>query len=274
MPPTPTPRSHTPKGRRARARILAAAERLLAVRGFHGTSVRDVAAAARLPLASVVYHFARKEQLYAAVLEAIGGELHRAIVAAGAGAGAAEAGPLARADAFARALVRWSLGNPGRVRLLLRELLDNPARVARASRLPLAPVLTEAAALVGATGATGAAPAVPELAVLHVVGAVSYVVAAQPTVARIVGPARAARLAAASEREAIACARRVLGLPATIDPGKETPDAERPPGRARPARARAPRAEDDGRRARAVDDPGGGVHRPGAPRARARAPVP
>ncbi len=209
---TPSPRSHTPKGRRARARIVAAAERLLAIRGFHGTSMRDVASAARLPLATIVYHFARKELLYAAVLDAIGGAVVRELASGGGGAGAGGTGadPRARADAAACALVRWSLRNPSRVRLLLRELLDNPARVARASRLPLAPVLVEATALVGAGARAGAHP---ELAVLHVVGAVSYVVAAQPTVARIVGPARAARLAAASEREAIACARRVLGLP-------------------------------------------------------------
>ena len=70
-------RSHTPKGQRARAQILAVAEELLVERGFHGTSVRDIATAAKLPLATVVYHFARKEQLYAAVLQAIADDLMR-----------------------------------------------------------------------------------------------------------------------------------------------------------------------------------------------------
>jgi AcrR family transcriptional regulator len=250
--------------------------------------MRDIAAAARLPLATAVYHFARKEQLYAAVLEAIGAELVRELVGATAGDD-----PPARVDAFARALVRWSIDHPGRVRLLLRELLDNPARVARAGKLPLAPVLAEAAALVGAGAQLGGSP---ELAVLHVVGAVSYTVAAQPTVARIVGPARAARLAGAYEDEAIAFARRALGLPpanpanpappqppapSPLPPpppsptaAKETRHAASPPGRARPPRARAPRAPDDRRRARAVDAPRGRVRRRGAPRARVAAAVP
>jgi AcrR family transcriptional regulator len=220
-------RSSTPKGRLARDRILGAAEKLLATSGFHGTSMRDVAAAARLPLANVVYHFARKEQLYAAVLGAIADQLMRALAAELATAGAP---PLARLAAFAGALVRWSVEHPGRVRLLMRELLDNPARVARASRLPLAPFLDQATHLVAEAGTSGAEP---ELAVLHAVGGLSYVVAAAPTVARIVGAARARELAAAREAEALAFVHRVLGV---HDHATGAPDPARPP-RARSSRA-------------------------------------
>jgi AcrR family transcriptional regulator len=190
-------RSHTPKGQRARGRILAAAEGLLVTHGFHGTSVRDIAGAAELPLATVVYHFARKEQLYAAVLGAIADELM------------AELATVHDADGFVTALVRWTRTRPRRVVLLLRELLDNPARLASASRFPLAPFLARAAELVA--GTPGAA--VPELAVLHVVGGASYVTAAWPTVERIVGRSRARQLAQRRDAEAIAFARRALGLP-------------------------------------------------------------
>ena len=47
-------RSQTPKGQRARAKILAAAETLLVTRGFHGTSVRDIAAAAGLLIGPIL----------------------------------------------------------------------------------------------------------------------------------------------------------------------------------------------------------------------------
>jgi len=191
-------RSHTPKGRRATARILAAAERLLAARGFHGTSVRDVAAAARLPLATVVYHFARKERLYAAVLDGIAAELMAdldEVEAAGAGL---------RAAAFARVVVAWTARNPGRVRLVVRELLDNPSRVARAARLPLATFLERAARLVAPRRRA------PELAVLHAIGGISYAIVAWPTLGRIVGGARLRELAAAYEREAIGFTLRAL----------------------------------------------------------------
>jgi AcrR family transcriptional regulator len=215
-------RSHTPKGQLSRARILRAAEPLLAARGFHGTSMRDVADAAGVPLASVVYHFARKEKLYAAVLGDIADELLSAI---------GEPGDLAAA---ARALVRWSVRHPGRVRLLTRELLDNPARVSRARSLPLAPVLTTLAEAVGRAGHP-----YPEIAVMHVFGAVSYVVAAHPTVRRIVGPDRDRELVEKYEDEAVAFACRTFQ--------KEQADASRSSDRARPEGPRAPRGEDDGR---------------------------
>ena len=202
-------RSHTPKGQRARERILRSAERLLVTHGFHGASMRDVAKAAGLPLATVVYHFARKEQLYAALLHEIGAE----VVAT-----------LDQTDDFVAALVRWTIEQPGRVKLLLRELLDNPTRVKTATQLPLAPFLERAAALLG----------VGEVAVLHVVGALSYVVAAWPTVDRIVGAKRARLLHAGYEREAIAFARRAL----------EEAHGSSTASSARPSRARAPRARD------------------------------
>jgi len=161
--------------------------------------------------------------------------------------------PDAALDALAVAIVRWAAEEPARVKLLLRELLDNPARVAKASRLPLAPFLERASALVAARSAAFAtAPGAdvvgrgsstgprvgdalgdpggrgygafgvagtPEVAVLHLVGAISYFVAAWPTVERIVGDARAKQITASYEREAIAFARRMLGVAPLGAPG-------------------------------------------------------
>jgi AcrR family transcriptional regulator len=195
-------RSTTPKGRRQRDRLVEAAEGLFASRGFHGASMRELAAGAGLPLATAVYHFARKEQLYAAVLSAIADQLTVEVLGAAAG----------DLDRFVRALVQWSLANPRRVELLLRELLDNPPRVAKAAKLPLAPFLIGATALVAEAQRAGLVEvASPELAVLHVVGGISYIVAAQPTVARIVGATRAKVLAQGAQREAIALASHSLG---------------------------------------------------------------
>jgi AcrR family transcriptional regulator len=205
--------------------------------------MRDIAAAAKLPLATTVYHFARKEQLYAAVLSDIAAELERELdeailarITVPLDAREIESG--AALDAFVLALVRWMRTQPGRVKLLLRELLDNPARVARASQLPLAPFLERAASLVAVQRGTSvpwgpAAPrkanaaqaarfdvgGMPEVAVLHLVGALSYFVAAWPTVERMLGPARAKQLDAIYERDAIDFARRALGIePRPHDP--------------------------------------------------------
>lgn len=204
-------KSHTPKGQRAREAILAAAEALFVEHGFHGASMRDIAAGAELPLATVVYHFARKEQIYGELLREIADEL---------------VAELERSGDFVVTLVRWAQTRPGRVKLLLRELLDNPVRVKKAAQLPLGPFLERAAAMTGG-----------ELGVLHVVGAISYVVAAWPTVERIVGSDRARKLQAGYEREAIAFARRALG---------EEPHGSRPASPARPPRARTPRTRDHG----------------------------
>lgn len=203
MPTAPSPlRSHTPKGRAARENVLQAAEALLAAHGFHGTSMRDVAQAAGVPLASALYHFAKKEQLHAAVLGGIAEDLEARLGKALGREGSHEA----RLDGLIDALLDWADERPGRVRLLLRELLDNPSRVAKAAHLPLAPVLRTMTAFVS----EGAAPIASETAVLHVVGAISYVVAARPTVDRIVGQTRAKVLLARYREDARRFARRAL----------------------------------------------------------------
>jgi AcrR family transcriptional regulator len=51
-----------------RERILDAAERLFAERGFAGTSLRDITSAARVNLAAVNYHFGSKDELFLAVV--------------------------------------------------------------------------------------------------------------------------------------------------------------------------------------------------------------
>jgi AcrR family transcriptional regulator len=222
-------RSQTPKGQRARVRILRAAEDLFVDRGFHGASIRDIATAADLPLATLVYHFARKEQLYAALLHDIGGRLIARLDAAIVEGGS-------KIEAFVNALVQWAGEQPGRVKLLLRELLDNPTRVRKAQQLPLAPFLERAAALIEEGRRTGQVNVgSAEVAVLHLVGAVSYVVAAWPTVDRIVGAERARRIHGSYEREAIAFAKRALGF-------EETAHGSRPTSSARSSRARSPRA--------------------------------
>lgn len=52
-----------------RTRILDAAERLIAERGFHGVSLREITAEARANTAAIHYYFRRKEDLHAAVVD-------------------------------------------------------------------------------------------------------------------------------------------------------------------------------------------------------------
>src|SRR5437667_11862097 len=54
-----------------KARILAAAEEIFAVKGFAGASTREIAALARVNISSLHYHWESKETLYFAVFQNI-----------------------------------------------------------------------------------------------------------------------------------------------------------------------------------------------------------
>lgn len=58
------------KGERTRARIIQAAHRLFIERGYHGTSMRQIAEQAGLALGGIYNHFNSKEDIFAAVMMA------------------------------------------------------------------------------------------------------------------------------------------------------------------------------------------------------------
>lgn len=82
----------------ARQRILSAAAQLYAVRGFEGTSMRDIADAAGVTKPLIFYHFASKERLYASLLE-------EALVACRVGGEAILNEPLSATERLRRFLV-------------------------------------------------------------------------------------------------------------------------------------------------------------------------
>lgn len=71
------------KAEKSRARIIAAAAELFALRGFEGTSIRDIASAVSMTTAALYYHFESKEALYVAVhgfcMDAVSHAVERAI---------------------------------------------------------------------------------------------------------------------------------------------------------------------------------------------------
>lgn len=69
------------KGEATRSRILDAAELLFSQRGYDGTSLRDIAAAAEVRMGLVHYHFGAKDQILAATIERKLGLLHTLIQA-------------------------------------------------------------------------------------------------------------------------------------------------------------------------------------------------
>ncbi len=115
------------RGRRARgdvrAQILKAATRLLAARGFDGTTLQAVADEVGIRKPSVLHHFESKEALRAGVLDDILGHWGRRVPQLLRTA-------TERKSPFVeimRELTGFFLEDPDRARLLIREALDRPA---------------------------------------------------------------------------------------------------------------------------------------------------
>jgi len=64
-------RTRNIRGRAAHAAVLTAATNLFAERGYNGTTIADIAAAAGVAKPSVLYHYADKEALWTAAVEAL-----------------------------------------------------------------------------------------------------------------------------------------------------------------------------------------------------------
>jgi len=116
-------------------RCLLAAEQLFADSGFAGTSLRTICAQAGVSIATLLHHFDSKERLYSRVLGRVAQsmqeyspEIQVAVVDADAGA-----------DMVDRHL-DWTIAHPHYSRLIMRELMENPARAAEARHWHMRPV--------------------------------------------------------------------------------------------------------------------------------------
>ncbi len=181
-------RSRRADGEASRARLLEAAGKLFASRGFAATSTRALAKAAGVNLSAIAYHFGDKDGLYRAVLAHIVGETDSTIMRAGrrlreqvAAAGDDRAALACAAAAFFRDLIEVILGDERlrwQMALVMREFYE-PSRhfqtvldarihplhdavaalVSRATGQPAESVATRllAAAVIGQCMALGAA---------------------------------------------------------------------------------------------------------------------
>lgn len=190
----------TERGRVARARILAAAEPLFAARGFYGANVRELAAAAGMPSASLLHHFPTKEKLYAAVLGEVAAELEALF----AGVLGGDGEPADELRLAAERYLDWSLERPERSNLLLRELLDNPERLAGGVHLVLAPLVERLSRMVRRGQRRGQLRKLsPIVFITHLVGAASYFSAARPTFEALVPARQRSGLGRRFRREAV-----------------------------------------------------------------------
>jgi AcrR family transcriptional regulator len=134
-------RERTRDAARSRAAILVAAERLFSERGFDGTSLSDIGAAAGLSRGAPSYFFGSKERLYAQALGISFGTRQeataRAFTPVLAWCEGDDDGLEALRDALRKAAVgymRYLEANPSFAALIMREELDGARRLRTVSR--------------------------------------------------------------------------------------------------------------------------------------------
>jgi TetR/AcrR family transcriptional regulator len=201
----PTPRKQAED---VRARTLRVATRLLAERGFEGTSLQDVADAVGVRKPSLLYHFPSKAALREAVLEQMlvhwNVTLPRVLRAATSGSD--------QFDGVLAEMVGFFADDPDRAKLLLREVLDRPRAMARVIKVHMRPWIASVAGYIRTGQQRGElqADVDPEAYVVHVTTFLIATVAVQ----RLLGALPAER----AVRELVRMARASLFLPAPTKP--------------------------------------------------------
>lgn len=132
-----------------RDRILAASLPLFAAEGFHGVSIRDVAAAVGVTPAALYYHFPDKEQLYQALIARVFSDQIPPLIAQMAG----EGDPRERLERLVRRLLAMLHAEPDLLRLGQWIMLDtDPARSRQLAENVFRPFFEAVTALAAALG--------------------------------------------------------------------------------------------------------------------------
>lgn len=165
-----------------RERILNAAELGFSQGGFYGTSLSKVADAVGIKKPSLLHHFPSKEKLYGAVLERVAlGLLHNLKQINNSGMDDKQ-----RITTFLEGYYSWGRNDPQQAILLLREMLDNPARAATANNWYLTPFIEEAVAIIKCGQLNGTFKPVDPLAFIYnMIGAQHYFIVSLPTLKQI-----------------------------------------------------------------------------------------
>lgn len=195
-----------------RDRLLRAAQRLFAERGYAGASVRTITGQARANLGAITYHFGSKERLHHAVLTGLFTPLAERIE------GEAEAGgaPLAALERIVIAYFEFFQEHPDLPRLMLQELSQQgpfPPELARQQRRVREALVN----LIGRGQADGSIrPGAPMLMALSVVAQPVFVAVARRAVTHVAGldPADPAMMAQTARHAALFVRQ---GLAATPD---------------------------------------------------------
>lgn len=167
-----------------RERLLAAARRQFAEKGFYGASIALVAGELGLSKQALLYHFKRKEDLYAEVLQEISQSLLKAVRATVRRGGA----PERQLEDILLGLYFSSRESPLDTQILVRELLDNQARAEKVKDWYLLPFLGEITAIVQRMQGFERTPASTAFCMVYqLLGSIQYFAISTATLKRMYG---------------------------------------------------------------------------------------
>jgi TetR/AcrR family transcriptional regulator len=167
-----------------RERIVAAAVKAFAEKGFRGASTRDIARRARTNQGLITYHFRSKDALWRAAVERIFGMLEKRL-AEGAAALASD-DPRERARAMIRQYVRFTAAHPELFRIMVDAGNHSDARMRWLVDTHVRPRF-EAMKRSGAAGTLGMEESLVPHAFYALAGASSLLFAVAPECRRLTG---------------------------------------------------------------------------------------
>ena len=189
-----------------RERLLAAALRQFAERGFYGASIAQIAGELDLTKQALLYYFKRKEDLYAEVLKGIAERLLKATYAGVDPSGT----PEEQFEGMIMGIYAEALARPDDTRVLLRELMDNQRRDAPAEKWYLKTWLDALVVQLDKVDSLNWMPFGQKFAAIYqMLSAIEYFVVSGPTLSRMYGPDGFAKISAAYPIE---LREQVIGL--------------------------------------------------------------
>lgn len=158
-----------------RDRLLVEAEKLFAMHGYAGTSVRQLSAVLGIAGSSVLHHAGSKRKLYAAVLQRISDSLTIVVRHTD------DKEPAMMLRKFVERLLLWSELHPDYSRILCRELMENPGRLGEIHHWHLAEFLERSLEITAKASAQGGPRISQDMLLLSLLGSVIYFDLALPT---------------------------------------------------------------------------------------------
>ncbi len=169
---------------RTREKLLEAAKRQFAAKGFYGTSIAQISEELNISKQALLYHFRRKEDLYATVLEGISEKLLRYVRMAAK----ETADPEQQFESIVLSLYHAAIENPDGTHLLVREMLDNESRADEAQNWYLVPFLNGLVSVVRRVPTLrNASEAAIFTFIYQVLGGIEYFIISRTTLTRMYG---------------------------------------------------------------------------------------